>query len=123
MGTEQLETDIVALAAEQAEAQTTLAAAKTDLADFVAQAATAQETLTAIEAKIFEETRRLTAFKDELDELDRAVKAKRQETADCELKRKVLEQDIDRIKKEQKSAVDAVAKLEKQYTWISDEHQ
>lgn len=65
----------------------------------------------------------LTAFKDELDALDRAIKAKRQEIADGDLHVKECEHEIERLKRENKAAIDAVKKLENQYEWISDEHQ
>lgn len=123
MYTEQFEKDIEALSIEMKEAQATLAKARIDLVDFVERTAVAEGKLTVVETKILQETKRLTAFKDELDELDRAMKVKRQEIADGQGRSKELSQEIETIKKGQKGAIEAVNKLEKQYTWIADEHQ
>ncbi|ORY74060.1 P-loop containing nucleoside triphosphate hydrolase protein [Leucosporidium creatinivorum] len=118
-----MEKDIVAGGQELAEARTHLSKTSAALADLQASVEKKHKELRAIEAKIAEETKMLTAFKDELDALDGAIKAKRQEIADGELAIKELEHEIDRLKKDQKAAVDAVAKLEKQFEWISDECQ
>jgi len=76
-----------------------------------------------IEAKIAEETKMLTAFKDELDALDLAIKAKAQEMADGEVKVGELEHKIEGLKKDRKACAEAVSKLERQFEWIADENQ
>lgn len=118
-----MEKDIVAGGQELAEARTQLAKTTAALEELKQAVIVKQKELKSIESKIAEETKMLTAFKDELDALDRAIKAKRQEIADGELAIKELEHEIARVKKDQKAAVDAVAKLEKQYSWIEDESQ
>lgn len=65
----------------------------------------------------------LTAFKEELDALDLAIKAKRQEIADGEVKVGELEHKIEGLKKDRKACAEAVTKLEKQFEWIADERQ
>jgi structural maintenance of chromosome 2 len=118
-----MEKDIVAGGQELAEARTHLTKTSAALAKLQSSVDKKHKDLRSIEAKIAEETKMLTAFKDELDALDGAIKAKRLEIADGELAIKELEHEIDRLKKDQKGAVDAVAKLEKQFEWISDECQ
>lgn len=118
-----MEKDIVAGGQELAEARTHLAKTTKALDNLQKSVEEQQKELRSIEGKIAEETKMLTAFKDELDALDGAIKAKRQEIADGELAIKELEHEIDRVKKDHKAAVDAVGKLEKQFEWISDECQ
>lgn len=118
-----MEKDIVAGGQELAEARSHLNKTSASVEELKSAVQAKQKELKSIESKIAEETKMLTAFKDELDALDRAIKAKRQEIADGELAIKELELEIARVKKDQKTAVDAVAKLEKQHSWISDECQ
>lgn len=120
---EQLETDIKAGGVELAQARTHVAALRSSTTELKSKVSSKQAELKSIEAKISEETKMLTAFKDELDALDRAIKTKRQEIADGDLHVKECELEIERLKRENKAASDAVLKLERQYEWISDEYQ
>jgi structural maintenance of chromosome 2 len=118
-----MEKDIAAGGVELAEARTHVAKTRAALDDLEASVKKQQKELRSIEAKIAEETKLLTAFKDELDALDQAIKAKRQEIADGDLTISEVKLEIERAKKDQKAAADAVAKLGNQFEWISDECQ
>ena len=65
----------------------------------------------------------LVAFDDELADLERDLKAKRQEIVDAELALKKLDHDIGLVAKEQSAAEGNKDNLEKQFPWIVDEHQ
>jgi structural maintenance of chromosome 2 len=63
------------------------------------------------------------AFDNELADLERDLKAKKQEIVDAELALKKLDHDIGLVAKEKSSAEGLKENLEKQFTWIVDEHQ
>lgn len=65
----------------------------------------------------------LVAFDNELADLEHDLKAKKQEIADAELLLKKLDHDIGLVAKERASAEGLKESLEKQFTWILDEHQ
>lgn len=65
----------------------------------------------------------MVAFDTELDDLDRDLKAKKQEIVDAELALKKLEHTVGLVTKERSSAEALKENLEKQFTWITDEHQ
>ncbi|SCZ87647.1 BZ3500_MvSof-1268-A1-R1_Chr2-2g05113 [Microbotryum saponariae] len=120
---EQMEKDIAASGVELAEARTHLVKTEAALLELKKTVKQKQNELKVIEAKITEETKMLTAFQDELDALDRAIKAKRQEIVDTDMAVTELKLEIERAKKDQKNAADAVAKLESRFEWIQDECQ
>ncbi|SGZ26096.1 BQ5605_C024g09833 [Microbotryum silenes-dioicae] len=120
---EQMEKDIAASGIELAEARTHLVKTEAALLELKKTVKQKQNELRVIEAKIAEETKMLTAFQDELDALDRAIKAKRQEIVDTDMAITELKLEIERAKKDQKNAADAVAKLESRFEWIQDECQ
>jgi len=118
-----METDLATAEGEIAIARKQAKKTTASLADLHSTVEVQTAELKAIEAKIAEETKMLTAFKDELDALDLAIKAKRQEIADGEVKVGELEHKIEGLKKDRKACAEAVAKLERQFEWIADEHQ
>ncbi|KAK4050313.1 Structural maintenance of chromosomes protein 2 [Microbotryomycetes sp. JL201] len=120
---EQLDKDIAASGVELAEARTNVTKTQDNLSQLRADLQAKHKQLKAIEGKIADETKMLTAFKDELDALDKAIKSKRQDIADADVSIKDFEHETDRLKKEQKAAVEAVSRLERQFEWITDECQ
>ncbi len=118
-----METDIATAESELASARKHAKKTAASLAELQETVKVQTDELKSIEAKIAEETKMLTAFKDELDALDLAIKAKRQEIADGEVKVGELEHKIEGLKKDRKGCAEAVAKLERQFDWIADEHQ
>ncbi|KAK1922323.1 RecF/RecN/SMC [Papiliotrema laurentii] len=77
----------------------------------------------AAEEKLRAEKAVLVAFDTELSDLEHDLKAKKQEIVDAELSLKKLEHDIGLVAKEKASAEALQENLEKQFTWITDEHQ
>ena len=65
----------------------------------------------------------MIAFDTELADLERDMKAKKQDIADSELNLKKLDHDIGLVAKERTTAEGQKDGLEKQFTWIVDEHQ
>jgi structural maintenance of chromosome 2 len=77
----------------------------------------------AAEKKLQAERAVLVRFDNELADLDRDLAAKRQEIVECELVLKKAEHDVGLVAKERAAAVGTRELLEKQFTWIQDEHQ
>lgn len=65
----------------------------------------------------------LVRFDNELNDLDRDLKIKRQEIVDTELVLKKVEHDVGLLVKEKTGAVGLREGLERQFTWIGEEHQ
>lgn len=75
------------------------------------------------EAKLKAERAALVAFDNELADLERDLKAKKQEIVDAELSLKTLDHDIGLVAKEKSAAEGHKENLENQFPWIIDEHQ
>ena len=65
----------------------------------------------------------LTAFDDELADLEEGIKSKKQEVADNELNLKKFEHDIALQHKERSTADGLIENLEAQFPWIKDEQK
>lgn len=113
--------DIASGGVELAEARAQVAKTRSKLAELKAAVAAKTGELKVVDAKIAEETKMLTAFDDELNALDLAIKAKNQEIADGEIRIEELKHTVEKLKRDNKAAADAVTKLENQYAWIDDE--
>ena len=70
-----------------------------------------------------EERATLTRYDSEIAELEGVVKTKKEELTDSDLKLKQLEHDIQVLGKDRTAAVNAVANLEQQHEWISEESE
>lgn len=65
----------------------------------------------------------MSRFDDELKELERVIKEKKQAISDADLQLKKLEHDLQALAKEKTAATNFIANLEKQYEWIAEEHE
>lgn len=65
----------------------------------------------------------LSAFSQELEELDRAIKAKTQEISDSELRAQESSHDIEKLTREKKAAEAHVKNLEARHSWIVEEKE
>ena len=65
----------------------------------------------------------MSRFDNELKELERVVKEKKQAIADADLELKQLEHDLQTLAKEKTAATNFITNLEKQYEWIVEEHE
>lgn len=77
----------------------------------------------AAETKLKSEEAVLVAFDNELADLERDLKAKKQDISDAELSLKKLEHDLGLVEKEKATLVDHKVNLENRFQWILDEHQ
>lgn len=75
------------------------------------------------EKKLQEERATLTRFDNELKELERVIKEKKQAVSDADLQLKKYEHDLQTLTKEKTAATNFVTNLEKQYDWIQDESE
>lgn len=78
---------------------------------------------TKAEAKLWEERATLTRFDNELKELERVIKNKKQCVSDADLGLKKTEHELQSLGKEKAAAANFVVNLEKQYEWIAEEHE
>jgi structural maintenance of chromosome 2 len=74
-----------------------------------------------VEATLKKERADLTRFDEELQDLDRVIKEKRQAVADAQLNIKGAEHSITTLQKERSAGLNAVAALEKGNPWIETE--
>jgi structural maintenance of chromosome 2 len=82
-----------------------------------------QESRNNAESKLKEERATLTRFDDELKELERVIKEKKQAIANADLELTKLQHDAQVLAKEKAAAVNFVANLEKQFEWIAEEKE
>ena len=82
---------------------------------------TLQDSHSKAERKLQEERATLTRFDNELKELERVIKEKKQAVADADLELTKLQHDAQVLAKEKTAAVNYVANLEKQHEWIAEE--
>lgn len=65
----------------------------------------------------------MSRFDSELADLEKDLKKKKQDVVDAELLLKKLEHEVGGAQKEKTSAEGLKEGLEKQFTWIKEEHQ
>lgn len=82
-----------------------------------------QEAYAAAEAKLAEERATLTRFDDELKELDRVIKEKKEAVSNEERLLGTLESDIKQLNREKATNANFLTNLEKQYEWIKHDKQ
>ncbi|BEJ15314.1 hypothetical protein CspHIS471_0410810 [Cutaneotrichosporon sp. HIS471] len=120
---QQLESDLEAAGAEVTEAVAAEATSKAELAELGQQLKVQQAEHKAAEARFKAERALIARFDNEVNDLERDIKAKKQEITDDELSLKKLEHDLGLAKKERSSSEAAKDNLEKQFPWILDEQQ
>ncbi|TXT15793.1 hypothetical protein VHUM_00296 [Vanrija humicola] len=120
---QQLEADVEAAKAEITEAVSAHSKSQAELKALGETYASQQADYKAAEAKLKKERAVLVAFDTEMADLEKDLKAKRQEIVDAELALKKLDHDLVLVTKERASSESMKDNLEKQFTWIVDEHQ
>ncbi|WWC72293.1 uncharacterized protein I206_106255 [Kwoniella pini CBS 10737] len=120
---QQLESDLETAKAEIDEALSAQEKTKSEHAELKATYKAQQADYKAAEAKLKAERAVLVAFDNELSDLEHDLKAKKQEIVDAELRLKKLDHDIGLVAKEQNTAEGHKENLERQFTWITEEHQ
>ena len=81
-----------------------------------------KETHAKADRKLQEERATLTRFDNELKDLERVIKTKKQAVSDADLNLKKLEHDIQTLAKDKAAIISFVTNLEKQFEWIQEEH-
>jgi structural maintenance of chromosome 2 len=76
-----------------------------------------------VEAKLQAERATLAGFDNELKDLEKVIKAKKQSISDADLELKKIEHDIQSLGKERTAAANHAQGLEKQFDWILDEQE
>ncbi|KAJ9114125.1 hypothetical protein QFC20_001641 [Naganishia adeliensis] len=120
---QQLETDIKTAQHEVKDAKASHKRVEIELVTMQDEISDAQSKYSKAEAKLKQERAVLTAFDDELADLDQGIKNKKQEVADGELNLKRLDHDIVQHNKERSSADGLIENLEIQFPWIKDEQK
>lgn len=120
---QQLDADLEAARAEVDEATAGLKKAQSEHKALAETLASQQKDYTAAENKLKAERAVLVRFDNEVADLEHDLKAKRQEIVDAELALKKLDHDLGLLAKERTASENMKENLEKQFTWILDEHQ
>lgn len=120
---QQFEADIEAAKADVEEAIAAHSKSEAERGALAAKLKDHQDSHGRAEAKLKAERAVLVRFDNELADLEHDLKAKRQEIVDAELAVKKLDHDLGLIAKERSSSETMKENLEKQFTWILEEHQ
>ncbi|KAJ0315511.1 hypothetical protein COL5a_011959 [Colletotrichum fioriniae] len=123
LDSEQVSGDLSAAREQQQEVEVAIKAQQQDIEDLVKQQSTLQETLDGVQAELDDERAKLHGFDDELHALEDATRSKNARIAEESLEKQKLGHQVERFHKEQQSAVQTVAHMEKEHDWIADEKE
>ncbi|OLN88049.1 Structural maintenance of chromosomes protein 2 [Colletotrichum chlorophyti] len=123
LDSEQLSGDLSAAREQLQEVEVAIKAQQRDVEDLVKQQASLQETLDGVQAELDDERAKLHGFDDELHALEDAIRSKNNRITEEGLEMQKLGHQVDKFNKEQQSAVQTVAHMEKEHEWIADEKE
>ena len=118
---EQMDKDIEAAKADIVEAEQGGQKSKADLENLHRAIVDLQQQHDTLEAKLKEETRVLSAFARELDDLDKVRQSKEKELANLELEEKKLNHELERLHSDGKKAEQSMTILQNKHTWIEED--
>ncbi|KZO91923.1 condensin complex subunit SMC2 [Calocera viscosa TUFC12733] len=118
---EQTVKDIESAQEEVEEAKSSVKKLQTELAALKKDRDAAQAKHDIAEAKLKKERETLTAFDEEIHELEEVIKAKQDDVQEAELEMKRLEHESAQLQKDRTAALNAAQALEKQFPWILEE--
>ncbi|TDZ25789.1 Structural maintenance of chromosomes protein 2 [Colletotrichum orbiculare MAFF 240422] len=121
LDSEQVAADLSAAREQLQEVEVAIKAQDQDIADLVTQQTSLQATLDEVQAELDDERAKLHGFDDELNALEDAIRSKNARIAEESLEMQKLGHQVDKFHKEQQSAVQTVAHMEKEHEWIADE--
>ncbi|TDZ35319.1 Structural maintenance of chromosomes protein 2 [Colletotrichum spinosum] len=121
LDSEQVAADLSAAREQLQEVEVAIKAQDQDIADLVTQQTSLQRTLDEVQAELDDERAKLHGFDDELNALEDAIRSKNARIAEESLEMQKLGHQVDKFHKEQQSAVQTVAHMEKEHEWIADE--
>ncbi|KAK6220409.1 RecF/RecN/SMC N terminal domain-containing protein [Colletotrichum tabaci] len=123
LDSEQVSGDLSAAREQLQEVEVAIKAQQQDIEDLVKQQSSLQETLDGVQAELDDERAKLHGFDDELRALEEATRSKNARIAEESLEKQKLGHQVERFHKEQQSAVQTVAHMEKEHDWIADEKE
>lgn len=118
---EQASGDLSAARDQLQEVELAIKAQQQDIEDLTAKQAKLKETHDSLQAELDDERAKLHGFDDELKALEEAIRSKNARIADEGLEMQKLGHQIEKFHKEQQTAVQTVAQMEKEHEWIADE--
>ncbi|KAK1597365.1 RecF/RecN/SMC N terminal domain-containing protein [Colletotrichum navitas] len=123
LDSEQVAADLSAAREQLQEVEVAIKAQQQDIEDLVKQQSSLQDTLDGVQAELDDERAKLHGFDDELHALEEATRSKNARIAEESLEMQKLGHQVERFHKEQQSAVQTVAHMEKEHDWIADEKE
>ncbi|KAK1966221.1 RecF/RecN/SMC N terminal domain-containing protein [Colletotrichum sublineola] len=123
LDSEQVAGDLSAAREQLQEVEVAIKAQQQDIEGLVKQQSSLQETLDGVQAELDDERAKLHGFDDELHALEEATRSKNARIAEESLEMQKLGHQVERFHKEQQSAVQTVAHMEKEHDWIADEKE
>ncbi|TQN66945.1 Structural maintenance of chromosomes protein 2 [Colletotrichum shisoi] len=123
LDSEQVSGDLSAAREQLQEVEVAIKAQQQDIEDLVKQQISLQETLDGVQAELDDERAKLHGFDDELRALEDATRSKNARIAEESLEKQKLGHQVERFHKEQQSALQTVAHMEKEHDWIADEKE
>ncbi|KAJ9142843.1 Structural maintenance of chromosomes protein [Coniochaeta hoffmannii] len=120
LDSEQVSGDLAAAREQVQEIDLAIRAQQDEIADLVRQQAALGETHDAASAALDEERQKLHVFDSELRALEDATRSKNARIAEEALEMQKLGHQVERFHKEQQSAAQAAAHLEREHEWIAD---
>ncbi|WYZ45258.1 hypothetical protein EsH8_VIII_000574 [Colletotrichum jinshuiense] len=123
LDSEQVSGDLSAARDQLQEVEVAIKAQLQDIEDLVKQQGSLQETLGGVQAELDDERAKLHGFDDELHALEDATRSKNARITEEGLEMQKLGHQVDKFHKEQQSAVQTVAHMEKEHDWIADEKE
>ncbi|KAI0822104.1 condensin complex subunit SMC2 [Trametes gibbosa] len=120
---EQLEKDITSSEASIEEARGGVKKLQKELGKLEAEQKSSEDALAKAERKLQEERATLSRYDDELKALEHVIKEKKQAINEADLKITQREHDIVSLQRERTTAENLATNLEKQYEWITEEHE
>ncbi|WZH41094.1 RecF/RecN/SMC [Fusarium acuminatum] len=118
---EQAGFDLSAAREQLQEVEVAIKAQQKDIEDLEKQKAELTETHDTVQAELDDERAKLHLFDDELRALEDATRSKNSRIAEESLEMQKLGHLVEKFHKEQQGAAEKVARLEKEFDWISDE--
>lgn len=118
---EQMDKDLESTQAEVVEAGKAVQRSKKEHSALQASIDSLQSQHDVVEAELREETKILSAFAQELDELDKVRKRKEKELANLDVEEKKITHELERLDAENKKIKQNLVNYQNKYTWIEED--
>ncbi|KAK3353088.1 SMC2-like protein [Lasiosphaeria hispida] len=120
LDSEQVSGDLASAREQLQEIDLAIKAQQEEIEELVKQQAKVKDTHDAAQAQLDDERTKLHVFDDELRALEEATRSKNARIAEESLEMQKLGHQVERFHKEQQTAVQTVAHMEKEHEWIAD---